>query len=174
LSNTGPESGQSKLSLADEAAFRLMCDDELASRRLYMLNNGYVPLPAEDKGVYLPNWSNLDADGTQCGIQPTIEDIDSWSKEHPEWSSTSVRCGEVIAIDCDVFDKAVAEKIRDEARRCFGTTFPTRVGSPPKFLLMCRQAVYRKVRSAGRRRVAGGSPMQRPAVHCIRHSSQDW
>ena len=138
MSNTGPESGQSKLSLADEAAFRLMCDDELASRRLYMLNNGYVPLPAEDKGVYLPNWSNLDADGTQCGIQPTIEDIDSWSKEHPEWSSTSVRCGEVIAIDCDVFDKAVAEKIRDEARRCFGTTFPTRVGSPPKFLLMCR------------------------------------
>jgi hypothetical protein len=76
MTNTGPESGQSKLSLADEAAFRVMCGDELASRRLYMLNNGYVPLPAEDKGVYLPNWSNLDADGTQRGIQPTIEDID--------------------------------------------------------------------------------------------------
>ena len=96
MTYTGPESGQIKLSLADEAAFRLMCGDELASRRLYMLNNGYVALPAEDKGVYLPNWSNLDADGTQRGIQPTIEDIVSWSEEHPEWSSTSVRCGEVV------------------------------------------------------------------------------
>ena len=62
----------------------------------------------------LRNWSNS-TDGTQREIQPTIEDIDSWSEEHPEWSSTSVRCSEVVAIDCDVFGKAVAEKIRDGA-----------------------------------------------------------
>jgi hypothetical protein len=64
------------------------------------------PLPAEDKGVYLPNWSNLDENDNQCGIQPTVEDIDVWSVEYPHWQSTSVRCGEVVAIDCDVFDKA--------------------------------------------------------------------
>ena len=34
----------------------------------------------------------------------------------------------------------MAEKIRREAWRCFGTAFPTRVGQPPKFLLMCRTA----------------------------------
>jgi hypothetical protein len=127
-----------RMSLPTEAAFRSMCGDDLASKRLYMLSNGYVPLPAADKGVYLPNWSNLDTDGTQCGIQPTIEDIDSWSEEHSDWQSTSVRCGEVVAIDCDIFDKAVADKVRAEARRCFGKAFPTRVGNPPKFLMMCR------------------------------------
>src|SRR5262245_45416556 len=126
------------MSLADEAAIRLLCDeDELASRRLYMLSNGYVPLPAEDKGVYLPNWSNLDENGNQCGIQPTVEDIDVWSVEYPHWQSTSVRCGEVVAIDCDVADEMVAEEIRKAALRCFSKAFPTRVGHPPKFLLMC-------------------------------------
>src|SRR5262245_8179429 len=129
-----------RLSLADEAVFRQMCGDELASKRLHMLSNGYVPLPASDKGVFLPNWSKLDENGNQCGVDPTIEEIDRWSVEHPDWQSTSVRCGEVVAIDCDILDKAVADKVREEARRCFGKAFPTRVGNPPKFLVMCRTA----------------------------------
>jgi hypothetical protein len=126
------------MSLADEAAFRDMCGDELASRRLHMLSNGYVPLPASDKGVFLPNWSKLDENGNQCGVDPTVEEIDRWSVEHPNWQSTSVRCGEVVAIDCDILDKAVADKVREEALRFFGKAFPTRVGNPPKFLMMCR------------------------------------
>ena len=128
-----------RLSLADEAVFRQMCGDERASKRLHMLSNGYVPLPASDKGVFLPNWSKLE-NGNQCGIDPTVEEIDRWSVEHPDWQSTSVRCGEVVAIDCDILDKAVADKVREEARRCFGKAFPTRVGNPPKFLVMCRTA----------------------------------
>jgi hypothetical protein len=127
-----------RMSLANEAVFRELCGDELASKRLYMLNNGYVPLPASEKGVFLHNWSNLDENGNQCGVHPTVEEIDRWSVEHPDWQSTSVRCGEVVAIDCDILDKAVADKVREEARRCFGKAFPTRVGNPPKFLMMCR------------------------------------
>ena len=129
-----------RLSLADIAAVRDLCGDELASRRLHMLSNGYVPLPASDKGVFLPNWSKLDENGNQCGIDPTVDEIDRWSAEQPDWQSTSVRCGEVVAIDCDILDKAVADKVRAEARRCFGKAFPTRVGNPPKFLMMCRTA----------------------------------
>jgi hypothetical protein len=112
--------------------------EELASRRLHMLSNGYVPLPASDKGVYLPNWSKLDENGNQCGVDPTVHEIACWSLEHPDWQSTSVRCGEVVASDCDILDKAVSDKVREEARRCFGKAFPTRVGNPPKFLMMCR------------------------------------
>jgi hypothetical protein len=137
---TGCEAVENKRSLAQEAEVRFMLGEELAGTRLCMLGFGYIPLPSTGKKVPLSGWSNLDSDGTQRGIQPTVEDIDSWSAEHPEWASTSIRCGEIVAIDCDVVDQAVAEKIRDEARRCFGTAFPTRVGSPPKFLLMCRTA----------------------------------
>jgi hypothetical protein len=80
----------------------------------------------------------LDEEGNQRGIQPTIEIIDQWSTQYPNWQSTSARCGEVVAIDCDILDKAVADEVRTEARRCFGKAFPTRVGNPPKFLMMCR------------------------------------
>jgi putative DNA primase/helicase len=125
-------------SLADEAELRRMLDDTLGSTRLLMLGKGYVPLPASDKGVFLRDWSKLDENGNQCGVNPTVEEIDRWSVEHPDWQSTSVRCGEVVAIDCDILDKAVADKVREEARRCFGKAFPTRVGNPPKFLMMCR------------------------------------
>jgi hypothetical protein len=125
-----------------DLAMRLLegSGDDRADLRVHLLVNGYVPLPAEQKGVYLEGWSNLDENGIQCGVQPTVEMIDSWSVEYPHWQSTSVRCGEVVGIDCDVLDRAVAEKIRNEARRCFGKSFPTRVGAPPKFLMMCRTA----------------------------------
>jgi hypothetical protein len=126
------------MSLVNEAEVRRMFDDKLGSTRLLMLGNGYVPLPASDKGVFLRDWSKLDENGNQCGVDPTVEEIDRWSVEHPDWQNTSVRCGEVVAIDCDILDKAVADEVRAEARRCFGKAFPTRVGNPPKFLMMCR------------------------------------
>jgi hypothetical protein len=129
---------KARMSLDKEAAFRELCGEELASRRVYMLSNGYVPLPASDKGVFLHDWSKLDEDGNQCGVDPTVEEIDRWSVERPEWQNTSVRCGEVVAIDCDILDKDVADRVREAARRCFGKAFPTRVGNPPKFLMMCR------------------------------------
>jgi hypothetical protein len=140
MSNTKRGAADDRLSLSSAAEVRFMLSEELAGKRLLMLSKGYVPLPSTGKKVPLLGWSNLDADGTQCGIQPTIEDIDSWSEEHPEWSSTSVRCGDVVAIDCDVAEETVAEEIRREALSCFGKAFPTRVGHPPKFLLMCRTA----------------------------------
>lgn len=109
-----------------DVAMRLLAGsgDDLADLRVHLLFNGYVPLPADQKGVYLEGWSNLDEDGIQRGVQPTVEMIDNWSVKYPHWQSTSVRCGEVVAIDCDVLDRTVAEKIRDEARRCFGKSFP--------------------------------------------------
>jgi hypothetical protein len=129
-------------SISDDLVMRVISgsDDAVADLRAQLLFNGYVPLPASEKGVYLENWSKLDDNGRQRGVQPDIEMIDSWTAKHPQWQSTSVRCGEVVAIDCDVLDKVVADKIRDEARRCFGKAFPTRVGRPPKFLMMCRTA----------------------------------
>jgi hypothetical protein len=129
---------KARMSLDKEAAFRELCGEELASRRVYMLSNGYVPLPASDKGVFLHDWSKLDENGNQCGVDPTLEEIDRWSVEYPDWQNTSVRCGEVVAIDCDILDKDVADRVREAARRCFGKAFPTRVGNPPKFLMMCR------------------------------------
>jgi hypothetical protein len=84
MTTPGRETGQSKLSLADEAEQRLMFGEEIACKRLTMLSKGYIPLPSTGKRVSLFGWSNLDADGRQCGIQPTIEDIYGWSEQHPE------------------------------------------------------------------------------------------
>ena len=130
----------SKFEFSTDDAMRVFegSGDELADLRVRLLFNGYTPLPADGKGTLPKGWSSLDEEGNQRGIQPTIEIIDQWSTQYPNWQSTSVRCGEVVAIDCDILDKAVADEVRAEARRCFGKAFPTRVGNPPKFLMMCR------------------------------------
>jgi Family of unknown function (DUF5906)/Primase C terminal 2 (PriCT-2) len=111
--------------------------DPLADLRLRLLTNGYTPLPADAKGVYLDGWSNV-VDGKQCGISPTADDIAAWSKKYPQWQSTSVRCGDVAGIDVDVPDKAAADQIQLEALWHFPMAMPTRVGNPPKFLMMAR------------------------------------
>jgi AAA domain/Primase C terminal 2 (PriCT-2)/Bifunctional DNA primase/polymerase, N-terminal len=124
----------------EDLAWRVLggSGDELADRRVHLLVNGYVPLPADGKGSLPPGWSKLDEEGNQRGIQPTVEVIDRWSVQYPNWHSTSVRCGDVVALDCDILDTAVADKVRAEARRVFGTAFPTRVGRPPKFIMLAR------------------------------------
>ena len=83
MSNSKRGAADERLSLANAAEMRFMLSEELAGKRLLMLSKGYVPLPSTGKKVPLLGWSNLDADGTQCGIQPTIEDIDSWSARAP-------------------------------------------------------------------------------------------
>jgi putative DNA primase/helicase len=115
--------------------------DALAQLRLRMLANGYVPLPADAKGVRLDEWSKI-VDGKQCGVEVTAEVITAWSKERPQDQNTGVRCGEpVVGIDVDVSDTALATKLRDLAIQCFGAAKPVRVGKHPKFLMMRRTSV---------------------------------
>jgi hypothetical protein len=142
----------SKLEFSVDDAMRVFegSGDELADLRVRLLFNGYTPLPANGKGSLPKGWSNLDEEGNQRGIQPTIKIIDQWSTQYPNWHSTSVRCGEVVAIDCDILDNAVADRVREEARRCFGTAFPTRVGRPPKFILLARTKVPFKWLATGK------------------------
>src|SRR5262249_49691034 len=94
----------------------LVVPNDVADLRKQMLNNGYTPLPADAKGVYLEEWSRIE-NGKQCGITPTTEIIDGWSVDYPQWASSAVRCGEIVGIDCDVPDATVAELIRTEALR---------------------------------------------------------
>jgi KaiC/GvpD/RAD55 family RecA-like ATPase len=98
--------------------------------RLAILANGYTPLPAAGKAVYLPCWRTIDV---------TPESIAAWD-QRPDWSNTGVRTGAVCAVDIDVLDSALVDAIECEAAMALGATPLRRVGKAPKVTLLYRAA----------------------------------
>ncbi|MEL0090663.1 MAG: hypothetical protein VW714_09295, partial [Rhodospirillales bacterium] len=84
--------------------------------RLSLHNAGYKPVPVTStnnqlpgsskagKAVLLPNWQNV------CKAA-TAEEISNWSQLYPQWGNTGLLCGELVGIDIDVNDEALAIEI---------------------------------------------------------------
>lgn len=83
-----------------------------AHGRMTMLNNGFTPLPASDKGCYLPQWSK---------VQVLPEVIRDWERKHPREKSTGLRTGDdIIAVDIDVLGEPLADRIHAKVRELCG------------------------------------------------------
>lgn len=93
------------------------------------LNNGYniYPVKPRTKGIYDDDWAKSVA---------TDELLSDWLEDQPK-AGISIICGDVIAIDVDVYDEQTARDLTNMAFDRFGTTL-RRVGMPPKALLLYR------------------------------------
>lgn len=114
--------------------------DALSDLRLRLLANGYEPVPitgpaepvkSAGKRPSLREWASID-------LEPSI--IKGWARECPRDTNTGLRCGQILGVDIDVPDAALAREIEDLALAMLGPTPLRRVGRAPKVLLAYRAA----------------------------------
>lgn len=108
--------------------------DDRASLRLKLFDNGYTPLPNKRKMSLLKGWNTLD-------VSPEI--IANWSaRKAPErrFHDTGLRCGDIVALDFDVDDKDLLNKLLDElVDKAIVPDSPfVRIGRPPRELWVYR------------------------------------
>jgi len=79
-----------------------MTPDELTALRLKLKANGYDPIPACGKKVFLPEWP------TKTNVSDA--EIASWAEDHPDWQNTGIITQAMPACDLDIRDpEAVRE-----------------------------------------------------------------
>jgi Bifunctional DNA primase/polymerase, N-terminal len=119
-----------------------MTPAELTKLRLTLKRNGYAPLPACGKEVYLSGWPTK--------VDVSEAEIASWAEQHPEWSNTGINTRDVPAVDIDIMDPEAATACEDSMRDWFdgrGTIAP-RFGTLPKRTILLRTAApFRKIRA---------------------------
>jgi len=93
-----------------------------------LLNNGYLPLPAADKGVYIEGWSR---------VEITAQWL-AYYHRNGRYQNTGLRCDRLLAFDIDVLDEALADACEALIERSCGETEFCRVGQWPKRLLLYR------------------------------------
>jgi len=107
-------------------------NSSVADLRRQLIENGYTPVPVitGDKMPKLPNWQKL---------TPETHDVDGLLVDHPDHLSTGLLTGELVAIDVDVLDEAVAAEITDLVAAIPGAENTlVRQGHAPKVLFLFR------------------------------------
>lgn len=105
--------------------------------RLKLYDNGFSPLANKSKLCLIPGWSKID-------VNPEVIQSELWAG-HPRarvvnFPDTGIRCGDVIALDWDVDDKALLNKLLDavvEQGLVEESSF-VRIGRPPRELWVYR------------------------------------
>jgi hypothetical protein len=113
--------------------------------RLKLYDNGFSPLANKSKLCLIPGWSKID-------VNPEVIQSELWAG-HPRarvvnFPDTGIRCGDVIALDWDVDDKALLNKLLDAVveQGLVGESSFVRIGRPPRELW-----VYRTTDKIGKR-----------------------
>ncbi|HEY4806406.1 MAG TPA: bifunctional DNA primase/polymerase, partial [Roseiarcus sp.] len=70
-------------------------------------------------------------------------------------TNTGIRTGEVVAIDIDCYNEALANRLQELALDHFGGEPPIRIGQWPKRLMCYRTAVKRDKRATGKYALPG-------------------
>jgi hypothetical protein len=113
----------------------------LTALRIELSHHGYPPVPVTSpwaKGVDSPGKApRLRAWQIVCRTADEAE-IASWPRRLVDHGNTGILCGDIVAIDIDVMDDELANKIEVHARTRLGDTPLRRVGLPPKRLLVYR------------------------------------
>ncbi len=109
--------------------------------RQQLLKNGYKPLPAAAKGVYIDKWSTVTIDRAF---------LEQFKRRHADYYNTGLRCDNLIVFDIDVLDTELANRIENLIEKTVGKTELCRYGREPKRLLL-----YRLEGDAGRSQRTG-------------------
>ena len=117
-----------------------MTDSDVTALRLRMLENGYTPLPATGKAVYLPGWPSLTV---------TPETVTEWGARYPQWRNTGMTTAYTPAVDIDTMNTEAAEAAHTLVRERFDErgAILTRFGRAPKRAVLLRTATpFPKIR----------------------------
>ncbi len=108
--------------------------------RLAELGYRIVPLPPGSKGPHKKNWQKLNADPDQ---------VRRWYLNGSANDGIGILAATTPAIDVDVLDPVIAQRMSDEIDRIFaGQALMTRTGLAPKFLIPFRSDTpFRKITS---------------------------
>lgn len=71
--------------------------------RVKLLAKGYEPIPIDGKAPRIPGWS-------EGAI--TESRLTDWLRDHPDHLGTGLRCGQLVAVDNDCTDPALATKVQ--------------------------------------------------------------
>ena len=108
--------------------------------RLRLLNNGFAPLPAAGKAIYLEGWQAANI---------TSEAIASWERgKHQSHRNTGIRTKHTPAFDIDIKHQAAAEAVEAMVREQFGGRgkLLVRIGAAPKRALLFRtESPFKKI-----------------------------
>lgn len=75
--------------------------------RLKLYDNGFTPLPNRNKMSLIKGWSTID-------VTPDLIQSREWARSR-SLQDTGLRCGDIIALDWDVDDEALLNKMLDGA-----------------------------------------------------------
>lgn len=123
--------------MTDDVARRV---DYLALHGAALIDNGYnvIPIQVGKKAPGFDGWQKA---------RSTKPQLEEWLENGHRWSGVGILTRHTPAIDIDVLDEDVAEKIEDWIRFNIGDA-PKRVGRAPKRLLVFRtDEPFRKMRS---------------------------
>ncbi|MFC3207196.1 bifunctional DNA primase/polymerase [Aquamicrobium soli] len=113
--------------------------DPIIDLRVAMIQNGYRYVPVKGKGPKITDWPNFPQD---------LADVAQKARQHRDHPSTGILTGDVVAIDVDAPDPAVAEKLIARLMEIPGaTSAPCRTGRAPKCLFIFRASEPRRKRS---------------------------
>jgi hypothetical protein len=105
--------------------------DRIAAYRKQLLLCGYRPLPVNGKAPPIPGWQDILA---------TSIIINKWTDQYPDATNTGILTRDTPAIDIDVTDEEVAEKIEVLAEEMLGKS-AVRIGRAPKRAILFRTDV---------------------------------
>lgn len=125
VENKANNSSMLERALVDWSRYKKVTLDPKDRGRL--LANGFEPLPLVGKACLVTGWRSSDP------TKPKVEITDAWLTEqlakYPNHTGTGNRTGEVIGLDVDVTDDAIADIIAECAVQVFGHDLISRRGS---------------------------------------------
>ena len=119
--------------------------------RLRLYQNGFTPLANNRKMCLVKGWSSMD-------VTPEIIQSKEWARSGRD-KDTGIRCGEVIALDWDIDDKALLNDLLDAVveQNIVAESRFVRIGKAPRELW-----VYRTQDKIGKRTTGHFGPENRP------------
>jgi hypothetical protein len=109
-----------------EPAWMVLC--RTTAYRKQLLAAGYSPLPVNGKAPPISGWQD---------IQATEDVINDWEDNYANATNTGILTRTTPAIDIDVLDPGVADKLQQIAKQMIGVS-PVRIGQAPKRALLYR------------------------------------
>jgi putative DNA primase/helicase len=107
-----------------------MLTNSILERRLLYVKAGYEPLPCIGKRPAPASWPTIPID---------LDTPATWSAAYPNATNTGIRTRRAPAVDIDIYDAAMAERIEDVLRATVSQpSLLRRIGKPPKRLIPFR------------------------------------
>jgi hypothetical protein len=103
--------------------------NEISQRRVRYIKAGYEPLPCIGKRPAPAGWSKMQID---------LDAPVAWGAVYPNATNTGIRTQRAPAVDIDVYDAAMADRVEAVLQSAVSAPLRKRIGMPPKRLIPFR------------------------------------